>query len=193
MQDRIKEIFRESIQTKIAAAEALPESIESASLLLAQALLSGRKLLLCGNGSGSVLSQNFASQLVNRFETERPSLPALALTSDNATISAIANDHHFDEVFAKQIRALANEGDVLLAISPDGNTPNLIKALEAAVNRDMCIIALTGEDGGVMAGLLSEQDVEVRVPSAQHTRIFEVHLLTLNSMGDLLDRMLFPQ
>ncbi|WP_427979955.1 SIS domain-containing protein [Agarivorans sp.] len=193
MQERIKEIFRESIQTKIAAAEALPEAIEKATLIIAQALLNGNKLLISGNNSAAALAQQFSANLVNRFDTERPSLPALALSTDSSVLSAIANDYSFDEVFAKQIRALGQQGDILVAISDSGNCRNVIKAMEAAVNRDMSIIALTGKDGGEMAGLLSEQDVEIRVPAEHSVRINEVHLLALNGLCDLIDRTLFPQ
>ncbi|WP_026957942.1 MULTISPECIES: D-sedoheptulose-7-phosphate isomerase [Aliagarivorans] len=193
MQERIKELFRESIQTKIAAAEALPDGIEKASMLIAQALLSGNKVLIAGNGTSAALAQIFCSFLVNRYDTERPSLPALALTTDSSVLTAIADDYLFDEVFAKQVRALGQEGDVLIAISDNGNTRNIIKAMEAAVNRDMHIVALTGKDGGEMAGLLSEQDVEIRVPAEQNNRIVEVHLLALEILCDLIDQTLFPQ
>lgn len=193
MQERIKEIFRESIQTKIAAAEALPEAIEKAAMVIAQCLLSGNKILTCGNGVASALSQQFTLQLVNRYEAERPSLPALSLSVDLALMTSIAQDSSLDDIYAKQIRALGQRGDVLVAISNNGNARNLIKALEAAVNRDMTILALTGKDGGEMAGLLSEQDVEIRVPSDKSVRIYEVQQLTLNSLCDLVDRTLFPQ
>ncbi|MFM2486730.1 SIS domain-containing protein [Celerinatantimonas yamalensis] len=193
MQERIKEIFRESIQTKIAAAEALPDSIEKGATIIAHSLLNGNKILTCGNGIAASLAHLLTCQLVNRFEAERPSLPALSLSSDLPLLSAIADDGAVDNIYAKQIRALGQAGDVLVAISDNGNARNLTKALEAAVNRDMTIIALTGKDGGEMAGLLSQQDVEIRVPSDQSIRIFEVHHLTLNSLCDLVDHLLFPR
>ena len=192
MLESIKESFTESIQTQIAAAEALPEQISKAAMVLVQCLLSGNKILCCGNGGSAANAQHFASCLLNRFETERPSLPALALTADTVTLTAVANDYHHDEVFSKQVRAFGQGGDVLLAISTSGNSKDIIKAMEAAVTRDMAIVAFTGKDGGEMAGLLGEQDVEIRIPSQRTARIQEVHLVTLHTLCDLIDQNLFP-
>jgi len=193
MLERIKENFTESIQTKIDALEALPNSIELASMAMVQCLLNGNKILSCGNGGSAGDAQHFSAELLNRFETERPSLPAIALNTDSSTITSIANDYSYDEVFSKQVRALGQPGDILLAISTSGNSKNVIKAMEAAVNRDMTIVALTGKDGGAMAGLLSQNDVEVRVPSNRTARIQEVHLLAIHCLCDAIDRTLFPQ
>lgn len=191
--DRIKENFTESIQTKIAAAEALTEQIQTAAQMLTISLLNGNKIMACGNGGAGALAQLFVSQMLNRFETERPALPALALTADALSLSAIARDSGFDEAYAKQIRALGQAGDILLVLADEGNARNLIKAAEAALSRDMTIIALTGSDGGEMAGLLGPSDVEIRVPSTRPSRILEVNLLTLHCLCDLIDRTLFPQ
>lgn len=193
MLERIKSNFTESIQTKIAASEALAEPIEQASMIMVNALLSGHKILSCGNGGSAGDAQHFSAELLNRYETERPSLPAIALTTDTSTLTSIANDYHYDEVFSKQVRALGNAGDVLLAISTSGNSNNVIKAIEAAVARDMPIIALTGKDGGDIAGLLGENDVEIRVPSARTARIQEVHLVVIHCLCDIIDTTLFPQ
>lgn len=193
MLDRIKNSFSESIKTKIEAAEALPVTIERAANLMATCLLNGNKILTCGNGGSAGDAQHFSSELLNRFEKERPSLPAIALTTDSSTLTSIANDYHYDEVFSKQVRALGQPGDVLLAISTSGNSRNVIKAMEAAVSRDMTIVALTGKDGGEMAGLLSENDVEIRVPSSRTARIQEVHLLAIHCLCDVIDNTLFPQ
>ncbi|REL30727.1 phosphoheptose isomerase [Thalassotalea euphylliae] len=193
MLERIKSNFTESIQTKIAASEALAAPIEQAGMVMVQALLNGKKILSCGNGGSAGDAQHFSSELLNRYETERPSLPAIALTTDSSTITSIANDYHYDEVFSKQVRALGNEGDVLLAISTSGNSKNVIKAIEAAVARDMPIIALTGRDGGDIAGLLGENDVEIRVPSPRTARIQEVHLLVIHCLCEIIDSTLFPQ
>lgn len=193
MLDRIKNSFNESIKTKIEAAEALPVTIEHAASLMATCLLNGNKILTCGNGGSAGDAQHFSSELLNRFEKERPSLPAIALTTDSSTLTSIANDYHYDEVFSKQVRALGQPGDVLLAISTSGNSRNVIKAMEAAVSRDMTIVALTGKDGGEMAGLLSENDVEIRVPSVRTARIQEVHLLAIHCLCDVIDNTLFPQ
>ncbi|WP_206483298.1 phosphoheptose isomerase [Thalassotalea sp. G2M2-11] len=193
MLDRIKSNFTESIQTKIAASEALASPIEQAGMIMVQSLLSGSKILSCGNGGSAGDAQHFSAELLNRYETERPSLPAIALTTDSSTITSIANDYHYDEVFSKQVRALGNKGDVLLAISTSGNSRNVIKAIEAAVARDMPIIALTGKDGGDIAGLLGENDVEIRVPSSRTARIQEVHLIVIHCLCDIIDSTLFPQ
>lgn len=192
MLERIKGCFTESIQTQIAAAEALPDSISRAATTIVQSLLNGNKILTCGNGASAANAQHFAASLINRYETERPSLPAIALSADSITLTAISNDGIKDEVYAKQVRALGQAGDVLLAISSRGNSRDIIKAVEAAVTRDMTIIALTGCDGGELAGLLGQQDVEVRIPSHRGARIQEMHMLIVNCLCDLIDFTLFP-
>lgn len=192
MLERIKAAFTESIQTKIAAAEALPDAISTAAFTLSQALLNGNKILVCGNGSSAADAQRFASKMINRFEKERPGLPAIALTTDSSVLTSIASDSSYDEIYSKQVRALGLPGDILVAFSSTGNSRNTIKALEAAVSRDMKIIALTGKDGGEMAGLLSETDVELRAPSERSARIQEIHILVLHCLCDLIDNTLFP-
>nr|WP_314264360.1 DnaA initiator-associating protein DiaA [uncultured Moellerella sp.] len=192
MLDRIKVCFTESIQTQIAAAEALPDAISRAAMMMVQSLLNGNKVLCCGNGASAATAQRFATSMVHRFETERPSLPALALTTDNTMITAIVGSKQPEEIYAKQVRAFGQPGDVLMAISTHGNSREVIKAVEAAVTRDMTIVALTGYDGGELAGLLGPQDVEVRIPSQRSVRIQEVHLLTVNCLCDLIDNTLFP-
>ena len=181
MQERIKACFTESIQTQIAAAEALPDAISRAAMTLVQSLLNGNKILCCGNGTSAANAQHFAA-----------SLPAIALNTDNVVLTAIANDRLHDEVYAKQVRALGHAGDVLLAISTRGNSRDIVKAVEAAVTRDMTIVALTGYDGGELAGLLGPQDVEIRIPSHRSARIQEMHMLTVNCLCDLIDNTLFP-
>ncbi|TPH12062.1 phosphoheptose isomerase [Litorilituus lipolyticus] len=193
MLEQIKDNFTESIQTQIAASEMLAQSIEHAGMTIVQGLLGGNKIVTCGNGGSAGHAQHFCAQLLNKYETERPSLPAISLNSDIATLTSIANDYQYDEVFSKQIRALGNNGDVLIAISTSGNSRNVIKAIESAVSRDMPIIALTGNDGGDIAGLLGESDVEIRVPSHRTSRIQEVHLMVLHSLCEIIDTMLFPQ
>ena len=193
MLERIKSNFTESIQTKISASEELAGPIEQAGMIMVQSLLSGNKILSCGNGGSAGDAQHFSAELLNRYETERPSLPAIALTTDTSTLTSIANDYHFDEVFSKQLRALGNNGDVLQAISTSGNSRNGVKAIETAVSRDKQIIYITGGDGGDIAGLLGEFDVEIRVPSARTARIQEVHLLIIHCLCDIIDTTLFPQ
>jgi len=193
MLEQIQNNFTESIQTQIAATEAISSAIEQAGMIMVQGLLSGNKMLACGNGGSAGHAQHFCSQLLHRFETERPSLPAISLVSGSATMSSIANDSQFDEIFSKQLRALGNSGDILLAISASGNSRNVVKAVESAVSRDIPIIALTGHDGGDIAGLLGESDVEIRVPSARTARINEVHLIVIHCLCEIIDTTLFPQ
>lgn len=193
MIEQIKANFTESIQTKIAASEVLPEAITRGGLLMVEALMNGNKILSCGNGGSAGDAQHFSSELLNRYERERPSLPAMALTTDSSTVTSIANDYSYEEVFSKQVKALGQPGDILLAISTSGNSHNVTKAMEAAVSRDMRIVALTGRDGGEMAGLLSAEDVEIRVPSNRTARIQEVHLLAIHCLCEFIDNTLFPE
>ncbi len=191
MHARITNLFTESIQTKIDAADSLPDHIARAADILVNALTSGKKILCCGNGGSAGDALHFASEMVNRFERERPSLPAIALNTDINTMTAIANDYGYNEVYSKQVKALGQSGDILLAFSTSGNSQNVIEAIKAALNRDMLIIAMTGKDGGEMAGLLSTNDVEIRVPSPSTARIQEVHLLVIHTLCDLIDNRLF--
>jgi DnaA initiator-associating protein len=193
MLENIRANFTESIQTKIAAIEVLPEPIANATMMMVNALMNGNKILSCGNGGSAGDAQRFSSGMLNRYERDRPSLPALALTTDSSTLTAIANDHSYDEVFSKQVRALGQAGDILLAICTNGHSRNVICAMEAALSRDMTIVALTGKDGGEMAGLLGQNDVEIRVPSSRSARIQEVHLLVIHSLCEGIDDSLFPE
>ena len=191
MQSRIKHMFQASIETKQQALNVLPAAIENASLMMVSSLLNEGKLLACGNGGSAGDAQHFSSEMLNRFERERPSLPAIALTTDSSTITSIANDYSYEEVFSKQIRALGQEGDVLLAISTSGNSANVVQAIHAAHDRNMHVVALTGRDGGQIAPLLLPDDVEIRVPSNGTARVQEVHLLVIHSLCDLIDHQLF--
>jgi len=191
LQKRIAQLFESSIATKQYALEFVAPGISNASIISVQGLLDGNKILCCGNGGSAADSQHFAAELLNRFEIERPGLPALALTTDSSTLTAIANDYSFDEIFSKQISALGKAGDLLLAISTSGNSNNVMKAIEAAHEREMKIIALTGRDGGGIAKLLKNSDVEIRVPAESTARIQEVHILILHCLCDLIDIQLF--
>ena len=191
IQNRIINHFSDSIQTKQDSIESLPESIEFASQKIVDALLNEKKVLCCGNGGSAGDAQHFSSEMLNRFERERPALPAIALTTDTSTLTSIANDYHFDEVFSKQIRALGQSGDILLTYTTSGNSGNILKAIAVAHEKEMSIIALTGKDGGSVAKLLNEKDVEIRVPSDSTARIQEVHLLISHCLCDLIDFQLF--
>lgn len=191
MKHRIQQHFANSIETKVKAADCLPDVISEAGQVMVDSLLAGGKILSCGNGGSAGDSQHFSSELLNRFERERPALPAMALTTDASTVTSIANDYSYEEVFSKQISALGNEQDVLLAISTSGNSANVNHAIEAAHNKGMKVVALSGKDGGKMADVLGEQDVEIRVPSTVTARIQEVHLLAIHCLCDFIDCSLF--
>jgi D-sedoheptulose 7-phosphate isomerase len=190
---RVQQHFSDSIETKIRCSEYFPTLIADAADKIVNALLADHKILSCGNGGSACDSQHFSSEMLNRFDTERPSLPAIALTTDTPTITAIANDYSYNEVFAKQIRALGQRGDVLLAISTSGNSVNILHAIEAAHEKNMIIIALTGKDGGKIPEKLHDQDLELRVASPVTARIQEVHLLIIHCICDLIDVKLFGQ
>jgi len=189
--ERIYQHFTDSIQTKHDALEVLVEPIETAAQTIVQSLLNNGKILSCGNGGSAGDAQHFSSEMLNRFERERPSLPAIALSTDTSTITSIANDYSYDEVFSKQIRALGQQGDILLAYTTSGNSGNIIQAANAAHDRGLTIIAVTGKDGGELAPLLIDTDIEIRVPSASTARIQEVHLLVTHCLCDLIDFQLF--
>lgn len=191
MIERIKRSFNESIATKNIAAELLPQDIAKAAGLIAQALIDNHKILCCGNGGSASDAQHFSSEMLNRFETERPGLPAISLTTDTSAITSISNDYHYDEIFSKQLKALGQPGDILLAISTSGNSNNIIRAVKTAHERHLSVIALTGKDGGAIATLLENQDVEIRVPSQSTARIQETHILIIHCLCDLIDRLLF--
>ncbi len=191
--ERIRSNFHESIQTKQHAVELLAPAIADAAELMTQCLLKEGKILSCGNGGSAGDAQHFSSELLNRFERERPGLPAMALTTDSSTITSIANDYDYSQVFSKQVRALGRGGDVLLAISTSGNSANVLAAIGAAHDRQMRVVALTGRDGGTMATALIEGDVEIRVPAQVTARIQETHLLVIHCLCDLIDLHLFGQ
>jgi D-sedoheptulose 7-phosphate isomerase len=190
---RIQAIFADSIAVKSRAAEELPASIAAGARLLADCLLNSGKILTCGNGGSAGDAQHFSSELLNRFERERPGLPALALTTDASTITSIANDYQFADVFAKQIRALGHPGDVLLAISTSGNSHNVLNAIDAAHDKDMHVLLMSGRDGGQAAASLRDGDLELRVSSQSTARIQETHLTVIHCLCDLIDYHLLGQ
>lgn len=191
LQDRIINHFSDSIKTKQDAMENLCELIEIASQRLVAALLDGKKIFSCGNGGSAGDAQHFSSEMVNRFERERPALPAIALTTDTSILTSIANDYNFDEVFSRQVKALGQEGDILIVYTTSGNSANIVKAIGTAHDKSIPVIAITGKDGGNLASLLSETDIEIRVPSQSTARIQEVHLLITHCLCDLIDHQLF--
>jgi D-sedoheptulose 7-phosphate isomerase len=191
LEARVAGHFSASASLKSASAAVLSGPIARAIGLMTGCLRSGGKILACGNGGSAADAQHFAAELLNRFEVERPPLAAIALTTDTSTLTSIANDYDFDQVFEKQVRALGRRGDVLLAISTSGNSANVMAAMRAASAAGMGIVALTGRDGGKMGAMLSSGDVHICVPHTVTARIQEVHLLTLHCLCDGIDAVLF--
>jgi D-sedoheptulose 7-phosphate isomerase len=187
---RIREHFAASAQLKLDSADALAPVIARAAGVMTECLFADGKILACGNGGSAADSQHFAAELVGRFERERPELPAIALTTDTSLLTAVANDYSFEQVFAKQVRALGTKGDVLLAISTSGNSGNVIAAIAAAHERDMRVVALTGKDGGRIGELVTADDVNICVPHTRTARIQEVHLLAIHCLCDAIDHTL---
>ncbi|MBU1237535.1 MAG: phosphoheptose isomerase [Gammaproteobacteria bacterium] len=190
LQQRIKDQFSDSVATKQAAADVMAAPIAEAIRLMVASLRSGGKIMACGNGGSAADSQHFAAELLNRFERERGPLAAIALTTDTSTLTSIANDYEYDQIFAKQVYALGRDGDVLLAISTSGNSPNVLAAMAAAHERGVRVVALTGKDGGKMATALTDDDINLCVPASRTARIQEVHLLTLHCLCDGIDELL---
>jgi D-sedoheptulose 7-phosphate isomerase len=187
---RINNHFTESAQVKLKAMEVLCAPLCEAGQLMAACLKGGGKILACGNGGSAGDAQHFSAELLNRFEMERPPLAAVALTTDSSTITSIANDYDYEQVFSKQVSGLGREGDVLLAISTSGNSPNVLRAIEAAHERKMRVVALTGKQGGKITGLLRDGDINLCVPADNTARIQEVHLICLHCMCDAIDCLL---
>ena len=187
---RVTRHFSDSAQTKLAAVEALAQPIVRATEVMVASLLANGKILACGNGGSAADCQHFAAELLNRFERERPGLAAMALTTDTSTLTSIANDYDYNQVFSKQVLALGQPRDVLLAISTSGNSPNVVAAVRAAHERDMRVVALTGKGGGEIGKHLAPADVHICVPHTVTARIQEVHLLTLHCLCDGIDCLL---
>ena len=185
--------FADSARLKQDSAKALAAPIARAILLMSESLKAGGKILACGNGGSAADAQHFAAELVNRFERERPSLAGLALTTDSSALTSIGNDYGYERVFERQLRALGRKGDVLLAISTSGNSPNVLAAMRAARELGLRIVALSGNGGGRMAEVLGEDDVHVCVPHTRTMRIQEVHLLALHCFCDGIDTQLFGE
>ena len=193
LEQRIEQQFIDSADLKYQSAQTLRKPIAAAVGALLMCVTGGGKVMACGNGGSAADAQHFAAEFVGRFERERPELGAIALSTDSSIITAIANDYNFDQIFSKQVRALGQPGDVLLAISTSGNSRNVLAAIEAAHERDLIVVALTGKGGGKIAQLLRETDVHICVPHDRTARIQEVHLLVLHCLCDGVDSQLLGE
>ncbi|HED16442.1 MAG TPA: phosphoheptose isomerase [Gammaproteobacteria bacterium] len=189
--DLVTENFRDSIQTKQLALSSMADLVVDAANSMLTCLQNGGKILSCGNGGSAADAQHFSSELLNRFEIDRPSLPAIALTTDTSTLTSIANDYDYSQIFSRPISSLGQEGDILLTISTSGNSANIVKAVAAAHERDMQIICLSGKNGGEVASKLTLNDLELRVSSDKTARIQEVHLLIIHCLCDVIEHKLY--
>lgn len=185
---RIRENFSQSAQLKLDSVDRMAPSIARGGETLEQVLEAGGKILSCGNGGSAADAQHFAAELINRFQVERPALAAIALTTDSSTLTSIANDYAFDDIFARQVAALGQPGDALLAITTSGNSSNVIRAIEAAHAREMIVVLLNGGDAGRAPGVLMQNDVEIRVPTANTARTQEVHILVIHCLCEILEQ-----
>ncbi|MBI5919521.1 MAG: phosphoheptose isomerase [Nitrosomonadales bacterium] len=188
--DRISKHFHDSAQLKLSLSSSLAQPIADAAQAMFDCLTNDGKILVCGNGGSAADAQHFSAELINRFEIERPSLAAIALTTDSSVLTSIANDYDFSQIFSKQVRGLGMPGDLLLAISTSGNSANVVEAIHAAHDRDMRVIALTGRDGGGMGLVVKPEDVHICVNANSTARIQEIHLLALHCLCDVIDHLL---
>ena len=188
--ERVTNIFTTHIETAQAAMGDISADIVDGATLMTNALLADHKILSCGNGGSASDAQHFSSELLNRFERERPGLPAIALTTDSSTITSISNDYTFDDIYSKQVSALGQQGDVLLAISTSGNSANILRAVMAAHQRQMRCVVLSGSTGGDLAGILEDDDIFISIPSKSTARIQEIHIIVIHCLCDLIDTQL---
>jgi D-sedoheptulose 7-phosphate isomerase len=193
LEDRIQKHFKDSIAVKQLSVDTLAGPIQKAAILMSERLRAGNKIMSCGNGGSAADAQHFSAELLNRFERERAPLAGLALTTDSSTLTSVGNDYSFNQVFSKQVRGLGTGGDVLLAISTSGNSQNVLEAIDAAHKKNIAVVALTGNGGGKISSILSENDINLCVPSNITARIQEVHLLCLHCLCDGIDAQLFGE
>lgn len=191
LQERVINHFTNSMQTQQEAMVNLSELIGFASQRLVHALLNDKKIIACGNGGSANNAQLLVASLINRYERDRPSLPAIALGTGMTMLTAIANDMQYDDIFAKPLRALGQNGDILVVYTIGGHSANTLKAVNSAHDKDISVIALTGQDGGSIAPLLRENDLELRVPSNSAAYVLETHLMITHCLCDLIDYQIF--
>jgi D-sedoheptulose 7-phosphate isomerase len=193
LQDRIQMHIGQSIETMMHTAELLTDDICLVSQWLIDCLINENKVITCGNGVSLAVAQLLSSTLLNKYNLDRPGLPSLTIGTDSCATNGISSTFSFAEVYARQIKALGQPGDILVIISTDGNSPNIIQAIQAAHDRDINVIALTGSDGGGVVSLLTEHDIELRVPSDIKPFIHEAHISIIHCLCDLIDHQLFEE
>jgi D-sedoheptulose 7-phosphate isomerase len=193
MEERVRQLFGASIEAKITLVDSLSTRIAEIGLRLVNCLLNDGRLLLCGNGGSAANGLHFSAAMLNHFEVERPPLPVMVLSTDASVMTGLISAGHSDQIFARQIQALGQAGDVLLLLSTSGNADNLLQAVNAAHERDMDVVALTGRDGGVLANHFGPEDLELRVQGETDALIREIHLFILHCFCDLIDQSLFGQ
>ena len=193
LEQRIQQHFIDSADLKYQSAQALGKPIVAAVQAMLACVTSGGKVLACGNGGSAADAQHFSAEFIGRFERERPELGAIALSTDSSILTAVSNDYGFEHIFSKQVRALGQAGDVLLALSTSGNSANVLAAVEAAHEREMTVVALTGRGGGKLLHALRETDVHICVPHERTARIQEVHILVLHCICDGVDAQLLGE
>jgi D-sedoheptulose 7-phosphate isomerase len=193
LEQRIQRHFIDSADLKYKSAEILSKPIAAAVQAITSCVTGGGKVLICGNGGSASDAQHFAAEFVGRFERERPELAAIALTTDSSILTALANDYDFSVVFSRQVRALGQPGDVLIAISTSGNSANIAAAIDAAHGREMTVVGLSGRGGGRLTQLLRETDVHICVPDDRTARVQEVHILALHCICDAVDNQLLGE
>lgn len=190
MTSRMSSHFTDALTAFEHSRDALAEPLARGVDLLFNALTNDCKILACGNGGSAADAQHFIAELVGRFERERLPLAGITLSADTSILTAVGNDYGFDDVFERQVNALGRPGDVLVCISTSGNSANVLRAVGAAHERDMRIIALSGKGGGVLGELMTERDVHLCVPHDRTMRIQEVHILLLHALCDGIDAFL---
>lgn len=190
LKNRISQHFEDSAEALALSTKTLQEPLSKATLALLQAIEQGNKILACGNGGSAADAQHFIAELVGRFERDRIPLAGIALNTDTSILTAVGNDYGFDQIFERQVQSLGMPGDVLVAITTSGNSPNVIKAIEAAHARGMTVIALSGKKGGAMNEVLIANDIHLCVPHDRTMRIQEIHILLLHILCDGIDAFL---
>jgi D-sedoheptulose 7-phosphate isomerase len=191
LEERIRQRIGHQIEAQMLLAESLSKPIAQSASRLVNCLLQDNKILLCGHGGSAANCLHFSAAMLNHFDVERPPLPVIALSTDISIMSNIANEGSGELLFARQIQALGQQGDVLITLSTSGNANSIIQAISAAHDRGIDIIALNGGDGGRLADHLGPEDIELRVPDSHPALVREMHLLILHCFCDLIEQSLF--